>query len=122
MGGEQGDYALAVAKEMSIEKESLPEYIAKKREMFLVQYSLGVKRDEMRKLEQIALAEEKKLEAAEKFLGQFNSGPSHFRPTVFHSKHSPPPKKNTVISAPKAVSFEMTAFGAEMTGFWSGND
>merc|ERR550532_745547 len=64
------DYALAVAKEMSVEKESLPEYIAKKREMFLVQYSLGVKRDEMRKLEQIALAEEKKLEAAEKYLEQ----------------------------------------------------
>ena len=70
MGADQ-DYALAVAKEMSVEKESLPEYIAKKREMFLVQYSLGVKRDEMRKLEQIALAEEKKLEAAEKYLGKF---------------------------------------------------
>ncbi|XP_015771626.1 PREDICTED: coiled-coil domain-containing protein 37-like [Acropora digitifera] len=36
--------------------------------MFLVQYSLGVKRDEMRKLEEIAQAEEKKLELAEQYL------------------------------------------------------
>ena len=67
--GKDQDYSLAVAKEVTFEKESLPEYISKKREMFLVQYSLGVKRDEMRKLEQIALAEEKKLESAEKYLG-----------------------------------------------------
>ena len=32
------------------------------------QYSLGVKRDEMRKLEEIAQAEEKKLEMAEQYL------------------------------------------------------
>ena len=36
--------------------------------MFLVQYSLGVKRDEMRKLEEIAAAEEKRIELAEKYL------------------------------------------------------
>ena len=36
--------------------------------MFLVQYSLGVKRDEMRKLEEIASAEEHKLELAEQYL------------------------------------------------------
>ena len=34
----------------------------------LLQYSLGVKRDEMRKLEEIAAAEEKKLEMAEQYL------------------------------------------------------
>jgi hypothetical protein len=51
-----------------IEKESLKEYIDKKREMFLVQYSLGVKRDEMRKLEEIAETEEKRIEMAEKYL------------------------------------------------------
>ena len=33
-----------------------------------LQYSLGVKRDEMRKLEEIAQAEERKLELAEQFL------------------------------------------------------
>lgn len=36
--------------------------------MFLVQYSLGVKRDEMRKLEEIAETEEKRIEMAEKYL------------------------------------------------------
>ena len=51
-----------------MEKEDLAEYVTKKREMFLVQYSLRVKRDEMKKLEDLALAEEKKLERAERFL------------------------------------------------------
>uniref|UniRef100_A0A1I8H8W7 DUF4200 domain-containing protein n=1 Tax=Macrostomum lignano TaxID=282301 RepID=A0A1I8H8W7_9PLAT len=36
--------------------------------MFLLSYSLGVKRDEMRKLEEVAAAEEKKLEMAEQYL------------------------------------------------------
>lgn len=35
-------------------KENLQEYIAKKREMFLVHYALGVKLDEMKKLETIS--------------------------------------------------------------------
>nr|KAG5711462.1 hypothetical protein BaRGS_025889 [Batillaria attramentaria] len=61
-------FTIAVTKDRHVEKESLAEYIAKKREMFLVQYSLGVKRDEMRKLEDIAQAEERKLELAEQFL------------------------------------------------------
>lgn len=34
----------------------------------MLKYSLGVKRDEMRKLEEIAAAEEKKLEMAEQYL------------------------------------------------------
>ncbi len=37
-------------------------------EVYFMQYSLGVKRDEMRKLEEIAAAEERKLEQAEAFL------------------------------------------------------
>ncbi|KAK7102985.1 cilia- and flagella-associated protein 100-like [Littorina saxatilis] len=61
-------FTIAVTRDRHVEKESLAEYIAKKREMFLVQYSLGVKRDEMRKLEEIAQAEERKLELAEQFL------------------------------------------------------
>ena len=36
--------------------------------LFFLQYSLGVKRDEIRKLEEIAQAEEKKLEQAELYL------------------------------------------------------
>lgn len=62
------DFVLSTTKDRHVEKEHLDDYIAKKREMFLVQYSLGVKRDEMRKLEEIAQAEEKKLELAEQYL------------------------------------------------------
>ncbi|CAG5132378.1 unnamed protein product, partial [Candidula unifasciata] len=65
---EDPQFTIAISRGRHIEKESLTEYIAKKREMFLVQYSLGVKRDEMRKLEEIAQAEEKKLELAEQYL------------------------------------------------------
>ncbi|KAI9104488.1 hypothetical protein DFS34DRAFT_196624 [Phlyctochytrium arcticum] len=49
-------------------KENLQDFIAKKREMFLVQYALGVKREEMHKLEEIAQAEEQKLLDDEKAL------------------------------------------------------
>ncbi|XP_067933536.1 cilia- and flagella-associated protein 100-like [Watersipora subatra] len=65
---EDPQFVIAVTRDGHVEKESLAEYINKKREMFLVQYSLGVKRDEMRKLEEIAQAEEKKLELAEQYL------------------------------------------------------
>lgn len=57
-----------VTQKCHIEKENLAEFIEKKREMFLVQYSLGVKREEMRKLEEIAQAEEQKLLDDEKAL------------------------------------------------------
>lgn len=59
---------LNTTKDRHVEKEHLEEYISKKREMFLVQYSLGVKRDEMRKLEEIAQGEEKKLNISEQYL------------------------------------------------------
>jgi len=49
-------------------KESLSSFIEKKREMFLLQYSLGVKRDEIKKLEDIIQAEEQKLLEDEKAL------------------------------------------------------
>eukprot|EP01137_Pigoraptor_chileana_P008705 Opistho-2@55919 len=59
---------MIMSHDRHVEKENLAEFIAKKREMFLVQYSLGVKRDEMRKLEEIAQAEEQKLANDEKAL------------------------------------------------------
>lgn len=65
---EDPQYVLTTTRDRNIEKENLADFIAKKREMFLVQYSLGVKRDEMRKLEEIAQEEEKKLEMAEQYL------------------------------------------------------
>ena len=52
----------------SVDRENLKEYVNKKREMFLVQYSLRVKKDEMKKLEELAIIEEKKLEKAEQYL------------------------------------------------------
>ena len=56
------------AADRSVDREDLTEYVNKKREMFLVQYSLRVKKDEMKKLEDLALAEEQKLERAEQYL------------------------------------------------------
>ncbi len=61
---------LATTKDRHLEKEDLTSYVGRKREMFLVQYSLGVKKEEIRKLEEIAKAEERKLEVAEKYLEQ----------------------------------------------------
>lgn len=45
---------MSMISDRRIEKEDINSYIVKKREMFLVQYSLGVKRDEISKLEEIA--------------------------------------------------------------------
>lgn len=66
--GEDTQFILSTTKDRRIEKEDINSYIVKKREMFLVQYSLGVKRDEISKLEEIAKAEEQKLVTAEKYL------------------------------------------------------
>ncbi|XP_075430715.1 cilia- and flagella-associated protein 100 [Ascaphus truei] len=65
---EKPAWKLAVTRDRQVQKESLHEYINKKREMFLLQYSLTVKRDEIHKLEALAAAEEMKLEKAEQFL------------------------------------------------------
>ncbi len=46
-------YVIFVLKDLQFGKESLSSFIEKKREMFLLQYSLGVKRDEIKKLEDI---------------------------------------------------------------------
>lgn len=65
---EDTQFVLATTRDRCIEKEDLASYVSRKREMFLVEYALGVKRDEIRKLEEIAKTEEQKLEAAEKYL------------------------------------------------------
>lgn len=67
---EDAQFLLTATKDRCLEKEDLRNYVGRKKEMFLVQYSLGVKREEIQKLEEIARAEEKKLEAAEKYLEQ----------------------------------------------------
>lgn len=50
------------------EKENMTEYIAKKREMFLVQMSLDTKREEIRKLEEKAKMKEEALQRSEQML------------------------------------------------------
>ena len=51
---EDTQFVLATTKDRHIEKEDLVTYVGRKREMFLVQYALGVKREEIMKLEDIA--------------------------------------------------------------------
>ncbi|KAM5148728.1 cilia- and flagella-associated protein 100 [Mantella aurantiaca] len=61
-------WKLAVTSDQHVPREDLHEFINKKKEMFLLQYSLTVKRDEIQKLEAMAATEEMKLEKAEQFL------------------------------------------------------
>jgi hypothetical protein len=45
-----------------VEQQDLSEYVASKRSLFLLRFSLDVKKDEMRKLEEQAAEEERRLE------------------------------------------------------------
>ncbi|XP_027719796.1 cilia- and flagella-associated protein 100 isoform X2 [Vombatus ursinus] len=65
---EIASWKITVTKDKKIERESLASYIEKKRQMFLIQYALEVKREEILRLEMLATKEEMKLEKAEKFL------------------------------------------------------
>lgn len=59
-------HELAIAtRDRHIEKEQLQDYIQKKREMFLVQYQLQIKRDEIELLEKKTQKEEQALEQKE---------------------------------------------------------
>ena len=51
---DDSEFVLATTKDKHVENEDLAGYVARKREMFLLQYSLGVKKDEIKKLEGIA--------------------------------------------------------------------
>ncbi|XP_050968458.1 cilia- and flagella-associated protein 100 isoform X2 [Labeo rohita] len=55
-------------KDPNIDKGGMNEYVTKKRELFLLEYSLAVKKGEIQLLEQMAAEEEAKLTRAEKFL------------------------------------------------------
>uniref|UniRef100_UPI003AAA8D07 cilia- and flagella-associated protein 100 n=1 Tax=Centroberyx gerrardi TaxID=166262 RepID=UPI003AAA8D07 len=52
----------------NVEKESTVDFIAKKREMFLLEYSLMVKRAEIKKLEDATVTEERRLKRAQQML------------------------------------------------------
>ncbi|XP_044157831.1 cilia- and flagella-associated protein 100 [Bufo gargarizans] len=67
---ENASWKLAVIRDRNVQRESLNDYINKKREMFRLEYGLQVKRDEIQKLETMAATEEQKLEKAEQFLEQ----------------------------------------------------
>ncbi|KAL1273049.1 hypothetical protein QQF64_028911 [Cirrhinus molitorella] len=58
----------ASIKDPNIDKGGMNEYITKKRELFLLEYSLAVKKGEIQLLEQMAAEEEAKLTKAERFL------------------------------------------------------
>ena len=58
----------AISKDRRREKESMSEFISKKREMFLVQMSLDTKREEIRKLEEKAQMKEQALKKSELML------------------------------------------------------
>lgn len=57
--------ATMITNDRQQEKESMAEFIAKKREMFLVQMSLDTKREEIRKLEEKARMKEEALRKSE---------------------------------------------------------
>ncbi|XP_062312436.1 cilia- and flagella-associated protein 100 isoform X2 [Osmerus eperlanus] len=59
---------MAMIKDRNIDKESISEFIIKKREMFLLEYSLAVKYGEIAQLERVAAEEERKLMQAETLL------------------------------------------------------
>ncbi|XP_029457225.1 cilia- and flagella-associated protein 100 isoform X2 [Rhinatrema bivittatum] len=61
-------WRLKVTKNRVAAKETLLQYTKRKRDMFLLQYALSVKRDEMQSMETMTASEEKKLEKAEGFL------------------------------------------------------
>ncbi|XP_078270405.1 cilia- and flagella-associated protein 100 isoform X2 [Rhinoraja longicauda] len=61
-------WKVKITRDRHIEKETLNDYIHKKREMFTLEYSLTMKKDEIRKLEEAAAVEELKLQTAERYL------------------------------------------------------
>uniref|UniRef100_A0A670XZU8 Cilia and flagella associated protein 100 n=1 Tax=Pseudonaja textilis TaxID=8673 RepID=A0A670XZU8_PSETE len=61
-------WKIAVTKDQVVERETMHDYINQKRQMFLLQYAVTVKKDEIQKLENLAVEEEARLEKAEEDL------------------------------------------------------
>ncbi|XP_063143041.1 cilia- and flagella-associated protein 100 isoform X9 [Rattus norvegicus] len=61
-------WKMTVTREKKKEHETLNDYMEKKRSMFLLQYALAMKHNEIQRLEMLATREENRLERAEKFL------------------------------------------------------
>nr|XP_013050840.2 cilia- and flagella-associated protein 100 isoform X2 [Anser cygnoides] len=58
-------WKIAIKKDYPLEKETFRDYINDRREIFLLEYAMAVKREEIQRIENIAKKEEKKLEKAE---------------------------------------------------------
>ncbi|KAF7249733.1 hypothetical protein EYD10_04520 [Varanus komodoensis] len=65
---ESTSWKIAITKDQVVERETMHDYINQKRQMFLLQYAVTVKKDEIQKLENLAIEEEAKLEKAEEDL------------------------------------------------------
>ncbi|XP_057617292.1 cilia- and flagella-associated protein 100 isoform X3 [Chionomys nivalis] len=61
-------WKLAMTQDKNVEPETLNNYMQQKRNMFLLQYAVAMKRNEIQRLEMLATREERRLERAEKFL------------------------------------------------------
>ncbi|XP_072798129.1 cilia- and flagella-associated protein 100 isoform X1 [Vicugna pacos] len=61
-------WKLSMTQERKTEPENINSYINQKRQMFLIQYALDVKRNEIQRLERLATREEAALERAERLL------------------------------------------------------
>ncbi|NXN67077.1 CP100 protein, partial [Himantopus himantopus] len=61
-------WKIAINKDYPLEKETFRDYINDRREIFLLEYAMAVKRDEIQRMENIAKNEERKLEKAEYYL------------------------------------------------------
>uniref|UniRef100_A0A8C4UM78 Cilia and flagella associated protein 100 n=1 Tax=Falco tinnunculus TaxID=100819 RepID=A0A8C4UM78_FALTI len=61
-------WKMAFNKEYPLEKETFHDYINDRREIFLLEYAIAIKRDEIQRMEDIAKDEERKLEKAEYYL------------------------------------------------------
>jgi len=68
MGQSKLNLVAAATRDRRKEKENMADFIAKKREMFLVQMSLDTKRAEIRKLEELAQQREEALRKSEQML------------------------------------------------------
>ncbi|XP_025908367.1 cilia- and flagella-associated protein 100 [Nothoprocta perdicaria] len=58
----------ALMKDQHLERESFRDYVNNRRQIFLLEYTMAVKRDEIQRLENLAKTEERKLEKAEDHL------------------------------------------------------
>nr|XP_019574960.1 PREDICTED: cilia- and flagella-associated protein 100 isoform X3 [Rhinolophus sinicus] len=61
-------WKLSMTKEKKGESDNINKYINQKRQMFLIQYALGMKRSEIQRLEMLVTKEEAELERAERSL------------------------------------------------------